>query len=53
MPKDQVDEVIVAGGYMVDEIQNYFKENEVDFDVRIVRKLNRSGPVEHWVIAGT
>ena len=31
MPKDQVDEVIVAGGYMVDEIQNYFKENEVDF----------------------
>ena len=43
MPKDQVDEVIVAGGYMVDEIQNYFKENEVDFDVRIVRETEPLG----------
>ena len=43
MPKDKVDEVIVAGGYMIDEIQNYFRDNEVDFDVRIVRESEPLG----------
>ena len=36
VPTDLVDEVIVAGGYKVDQIESYFKKNEVDFDVRIV-----------------
>lgn len=36
VPTDLVDEVIVAGGYKVDMIESYFKEHEVDFDVRIV-----------------
>ena len=36
VPTDLVDEVIVAGGYKVDQIESYFKKKEVDFDVRIV-----------------
>lgn len=43
MPENLVDEVIVAGGYKVDHIQEYFKANEVDFDVRIVRETEPLG----------
>lgn len=36
VPPELVDEVIVAGGYKVDMIEAYFKQADVDFDVRIV-----------------
>ena len=36
VPSDLVDEVIVAGGYKVDMIRDYFRQADVDFDVRIV-----------------
>ena len=36
VPSDLVDEVIVAGGYKVDLIRDYFAKADVDFDVRIV-----------------
>jgi len=36
VPADLVDEVIVAGGYKVDMIRDYFRQANVDFDVRIV-----------------
>lgn len=36
VPPDLVDEVIVAGGYKVDLIRDYFAKADVDFDVRIV-----------------
>ena len=36
VPTDMIDEIIVAGGYKVDLIESYFREKEVDFDVRIV-----------------
>ena len=36
VPSDLVDEVVVAGGYKVDQIQEYFRNADVDFDVRIV-----------------
>ncbi len=36
VPTDMIDEIIVAGGYKVDLIETYFREKEVDFDVRIV-----------------
>ena len=43
IPSDKVDEVIVAGGYKVDAIAEYFKENEVPFDVRIVTESEPLG----------
>ena len=36
LPSNLVDEVIVAGGYKVDLIRDYFAKADVDFDVRIV-----------------
>lgn len=36
VPEGLVDEVIVAGGYKVDQIKEYFRKADVDFDVRIV-----------------
>ncbi len=36
VPPELVDEVVVAGGYKVEMIRKYFKEADVDFDVRIV-----------------
>ena len=36
IPSDLVDEVIVAGGYKVEQIRDYFRDADVDFDVRIV-----------------
>lgn len=43
IPSDKVDEVIVAGGYKVETIAEYFKENEVPFDVRIVTESEPLG----------
>lgn len=36
VPEGLVDEVVVAGGYKVDQIKEYFRNADVDFDVRIV-----------------
>ncbi len=36
LPVDMVDEVVVAGGYKVDQIEAYFRESDAPFDVRIV-----------------
>jgi len=36
VPADLVDEVVVAGGYKVEMIEEYFRTADVDFDVRIV-----------------
>jgi len=36
VPDGLVDEVVVAGGYKVDQIEEYFRKADVDFDVRIV-----------------
>ena len=36
VPAELVDEVVVAGGYKVDMIEEYFRTADVDFDVRIV-----------------
>ena len=36
VPDGLVDEVVVAGGYKVDQIEEYFRNADVDFDVRIV-----------------
>ena len=38
VPDNEVDEVVVAGGYKVDDIEAYFKNVEVPYDVRIVRE---------------
>ena len=38
VPSELVDEVVVAGGYKVDMIEEYFKNADVDFDVRIVNE---------------
>lgn len=43
MPSDKVDEVVVAGGYKIDMIEQYFKDNEVPFDVRIVTESEPLG----------
>ena len=36
VPAELVDEVVVAGGYKVEMIEDYFRTADVDFDVRIV-----------------
>lgn len=36
LPVDLVDEVVVAGGYKVDQIEAYFQRADAPFDVRIV-----------------
>ena len=43
VPSDKVDEVVVAGGYKVDDIEEYFKEADVSYDVRIVRETEPLG----------
>ena len=43
VPNDKVDEVVVAGGYKVDDIEAYFKEADVPYDVRIVRETEPLG----------
>ena len=36
LPVDMVDEVVVAGGYKIDQIKAYFDGSDTPFDVRIV-----------------
>ena len=43
VPSDKVDEVVVAGGYKVDDIEAYFKEADVSYDVRIVKETEPLG----------
>lgn len=43
VPNDKVDEVVVAGGYKVDDIEAYFKESDVPYDVRIVKETEPLG----------
>jgi mannose-1-phosphate guanylyltransferase len=38
VPNHLIDEVVVAGGYKVEMIEEYFKQVDVDFDVRIVHE---------------
>jgi len=38
VPNHLIDEVVVAGGYKVDMIKEYFARVDVDFDVRIVNE---------------
>ena len=58
VPTDMIDEIIVAGGYKVDLIESYFREKEVDFDVRIVpedKPLGTGGALGNCrdVVSGT
>ncbi len=43
VPNHLIDEVVVAGGYKVEMIQDYFSQAEVDFDVRIVNETQPLG----------
>ena len=43
VPPHLIDEVVVAGGYKVEMIQDYFAHAEVDFDVRIVNETKPLG----------
>jgi len=38
VPNDLIDEVVVAGGYKVEMVKEYFAQVDVDFDVRIVNE---------------
>ena len=58
IPSDLVDEVIVAGGYKVDMIRQYFANVDVDFDVTIIpedRPLGTGGALANCsdVVSGT
>ena len=43
VPSELVDEVVVAGGYKVDMIEEFFRNANVDFDVRIVPETEPLG----------
>ena len=43
VPSDKVDEVVVAGGYKVNDIEAYFRKADVSYDVRIVRETEPLG----------
>lgn len=43
VPSETVDEVVVAGGYKVDDIEAYFKQADVPYDVTIVRETEPLG----------
>jgi len=43
VPSDKVDEVVVAGGYKVDDIEAYFDKADVPYDVRIVKETEPLG----------
>jgi mannose-1-phosphate guanylyltransferase len=43
VPDHKVDEVVVAGGYKVDDIEAYFKQVELPYDVTIVRETEPLG----------
>ena len=58
VPNAMIDEVVVAGGYKVDMIQEYFANADVDFDVRIVpedKPLGTGGALGNCrdVVSGT
>lgn len=58
VPNHLIDEVIVAGGYKVDLIKQYFADADVDFDVRIVpedKPLGTGGALGNCrdVVSGT
>ena len=58
VPNDLIDEVVVAGGYKVDMIRDYFSNADVDFDVRIVpedKPLGTGGALGNCrdVVSGT
>ena len=41
LPQDMVDEVVVAGGYKVDQIEAYFKHNEAPLMFELCPRTNR------------
>ena len=43
VPSNLVDEVVVAGGYKVDMIKQYFDRGDFDFDIRIVPETEPLG----------
>ena len=43
VPSELVDEVVVAGGYKVGMIEEFFRNADVDFDVRIVHETEPLG----------
>ena len=43
VPENMVDEVVVAGGYKVDDIEEYFKQADVPYDVTIVKEMDPLG----------
>ena len=43
VPENMVDEVVVAGGYKVDDIEEYFKQADVPYDVTIVKEMEPLG----------
>ena len=43
VPSEKVDEVVVAGGYKVDDIEAYFKHVEVPYEVTIVKETEPLG----------
>ena len=58
VPKDMIDEVVVAGGYKVDMIKSYFSNSEFDFDLTIVpedKPLGTGGALGNCrdVVSGT
>lgn len=43
VPNDKVDEVIIAGGYKIDDIEAYFRQKKVEYDVTIVKETEPLG----------
>jgi NDP-sugar pyrophosphorylase family protein len=43
VPNDEVDEVIIAGGYKIDDIEAYFRQIKVEYDVTIVKETEPLG----------
>ena len=43
VPENMVDEVVVAGGYKVDDIEEYFKQADVPYDVTIIKEMEPLG----------
>ena len=43
VPNHKIDQVVVAGGYKVDDIEAYFKEVDVPYDVTIVKETEPLG----------
>ena len=43
VPNDKVDEVIIAGGYKIDDIEAHFRQKNVEYDVTIVKETEPLG----------